>query len=69
MFQYILEKLPANFNLYSIHSFDMSLHKTWQNTKSDIFLPRFLTSRTQWSIKYVGRKTWNSILSDLKNLS
>ena len=31
-----------------------------------MFLPRFITTRTQRSIKFIGTKTWNNIPHDVK---
>ena len=69
MHQFTHSKLPLNFNHYFAYSFDVSSYSTRHTSSNDIFLPRFMSSKTQHSIKYIGAKIRNNIPSDLKNAS
>ena len=69
MYQFTHSKFPLNFNYYFAYSSDVSSYSTRHTSSNDIFLPRFMSSKTQHSIKYIGAKIWNNIPSDLKNES
>ena len=69
MCQFTHSKLPLNFNHYFAYSSDVSSYSTRHTSSNDIFLPRFMSSKTQHSIKYIGAKIWNNIPYDLKNAS
>ena len=69
MHQFAHSKLPPNFNHYFAYSSDVSSYSTRHTSSNDIFLPQFMSSKTQHSIKYIGAKIWNNIPSDLKNAS
>ena len=69
MYQFTHSKLPLNFNHYFAYSSDVSSYSTRHTSSNDIFFPRFMSSKTQHSIKYIGAKIWNNIPSDLKNAS
>ena len=69
MYQFTHSKLPLNFNHYGAYASDVSSYSTRRTSSNDIFLPRFMSSKTQHSIKYIGAKIWNNIPSDLKNTS
>ena len=62
-------KLSLNFKHYFAYSSDVSSYSTRHTSSTDIFLPRFMSSKTQHSIKYIVAKIWNNIPSDLKNVS
>ena len=68
MHQIIQQKTPKNFESYFTCSSNISAYPTRQKFANHLFLPRFHTSRTQRSIKYIGSKIWNSILYDLRIL-
>ena len=67
MNQFTHSKLPLNYKHYFAYSSDVSSYSTRHNSSYDIFLPRFMSSKTQPSIKYIGAKIWNNIPFDLKN--
>ena len=71
MYQFTQGKLPLNFKHYFAYSSDVSSYSTHHTSRNDIFLPQFMSSKTQHSInlKYIGAKLWNNIPSDLKNAS
>ena len=69
MYQFTHSKLPLNFNHYFAYSSDVLSYSTRHTSSNEIFLPRFMSSKTQHSIKYIGAKIWNNIPSDLKNAS
>ena len=69
MYLFTYSKLPLNFNHYFAYSSHVSSYSTRHASSNDIFLPRFMSSKTQHSIKYIGAKIWNNIPSDLKNAS
>ena len=69
MYQFTPSKLPLNFNHYFAYLSDVSSYSTRHTSSNDIFLLRFMSSKIQHSIKYIGAKIWNSIPSDLKNAS
>ena len=62
MSQFNPNKLPDNFNHYFSYSSNVSHYTTRQSEQSTtMFLPRFITTRTQRSIKFIGTKIWNNI--------
>ena len=61
MYQFTHSKLLLNFNYYFAYSSDVSSYSTRHTSSNDIFLPRFMSSKTQHSIKYIGAKIWNNI--------
>ena len=67
MYQFTHSKLPFNFKHYFAYSSDVSSYSTCHSFSNDIFLPRFMSSKTQHSIKYIGAKIRNNIPFDLKN--
>ena len=69
MYQFTHSKLPLNFKHYYVYSSHVLSYSTRHTSSNDIFLPRFMSSKTQHSIKYIGAKIWNNIPSDLKNAS
>jgi len=62
-------KQPDRYNNYFNYSSDASKYCTRQSNDGHIFLPRFTTTRTQRSIKFVGFKLWNGIPLEIKNLT
>ena len=68
MHQIIHKKSPNNFESYFTYSSNISAYSTRQKSANHLFLPRFHTSRTQRSIKYLGSKIWNSIPYDIRIL-
>ena len=67
MYQITHNKLANVFHDYFNYS---SNYCTRRNVHEDtIFLPRFMTTRAQHSIKFTGTKIWNSIPQDIKKLS
>ena len=67
MNQFTHSKLPLNFEHYFAYSSDVSSYSTRHSSSNDIFLTRFMSSKTQHSIKYIGAKIWDNIPFDLKN--
>ena len=67
MYQFTHSKLPLKFKHYFACSSDLSSYSTSRSSSNDIFLPRFMSSKTKHSIKYIGAKIWNNISFDLKN--
>ena len=67
MYQFTHSKLPLNFKHYFVYSSDVSSYSTCHSSSNNIFLPRFMSSKTQHSIKYIRAKIWNNIRFDLKN--
>ena len=57
MHQIIHKKSPNNFESYFTYSSNISAYSTRQKSANHLFLPRFHTSRTQRSIKYLGSKS------------
>ena len=72
MYQFNRNKLPDNFNHYFTYSSNAS-HHTRPTRQSEqpttMFLPRFMTTRTQRSIKFIETKIWNNIPHDVKKLT
>ena len=69
VYQFTHSKLPLNFKNYFAYLSDVSSYSTCHTSSNDMFLPRFMSSKTLHSIKYIGAKIWNNIPSDLKNAS
>ena len=69
MYQISHSKSPLNFKYYFAYSSDVSSYSTRHTSSNDIFLPRFISSKTHHSIKYIRAKIWNYIPSDFKNAS
>ena len=67
MYQFTHSKLLLNFKHYVAYLSDVSSYSTRHSSSNDIFLPRFMSSKTQHSIKYIGAKIWNNMPFDLKN--
>ena len=67
MYQFTHSKLPLNFKHYFAYSSYVSSYSTRHSFSNDIFLPRFMSSKTQHSMKYIGAKIWNNNPFDLKN--
>ena len=67
MYQFTHSKLPLNFKHYFAYSFDVSSYSTRNSSSNDIVLTRFMSSKTQHYIKYIGAKIWDNIPFDLKN--
>ena len=52
------------------YSSNISHYTTRQSEQpTTMFLPRFMTTRTQRSIKFIGTKIWNNIPHDVKKLT
>ena len=68
MHQIIHKKSSNNFESHFTYSSNISAYSTRQKSANHLFLPRFHTSRTQRSIKYLGSKIWNSIPYDIRIL-
>ena len=69
MYQCNRNKLLDTFNHYFTSSSNVSHYTTRQSEQpTTMFLPRFMTTRTQRSIKFIGTKTWNNIQHDVKKL-
>ena len=69
MHQFSQNKLPCRFRHYFSHPSDRHTHSTRHASGKNISLPRFSSTKTQRSIKYIGAKIWNDIPLDLKQLS
>ena len=70
MYQFNRNKLPDNFNHYFSYSSNVSHYTTRQSEQpTTMFLPCFMTARTQRSIKFIGTKIWSNIPHDVKKLT
>ena len=69
MHQYTHNKLPIRFCNYFTYSSNSYCYSTRNFSKDHLLLPRFSTTRTHKSIKYVGAKLWNSLPETLRHLS
>ena len=68
MHQIICKKTPKNFESFFTYLSNISAYSTCQKSANHLFLPRFLTFKTQRSTKYRGSKIWNSIPCDTRIL-
>jgi len=64
----INKKLPGYFQNYLQNATKIHCYSTTFATKSNIVLFRFITNRTQNSLKFQGAKIWNSISPKIRNL-
>ena len=69
MYQYTHKKLPEHFNNYFTYMSKAHSYSTRNNVTNQIALPRFSTSRSQKSFKFIGAKLWNKISYSIKQLS
>lgn len=69
MHQYENKKLPIQLQNYFSYTSTIHEHSTRGLTSNSISLPRFSTTRTQRSFKYVGAKIWNNTPNHIKELS
>ena len=68
-YQYTLKKLPKHFNNYFTYMSKVHSYSTRNNESNQIALPRFSTSCSQKSFKFIGAKLWNEISYSIKQLS
>ena len=69
MHQYTHKKLPEHFNNYFTYMSKVHSYSTRNNVTNQIAQPRFSTSRSQKSFKFIGAKLWNEISYSIKQLS
>ena len=69
MHQYSNKHLPLCFTSFFTQTSSIHNRSTRSNMRNDLYLPHFLSSQCQRSIKYQGAKIWNSISSNIRNQS
>ena len=69
MHQYSNKHLPICFTSFFTQTSSIHNRSTRSNIRNDLYLPHFLSSRCQQSIKYQGAKIWNSISPNIRNQS
>lgn len=68
MHQYSNGNLPVCFNKYFEEVANLHAHDTRSTSSNWLFIPRFISGRSQRSIKFAGAKVWNDIPESLKCL-
>ena len=66
MHQFSKQTLPSHLNCLFHPLFTVQERCTRSQTKQNLYIPKFLTSRCQNSFKYQRSKIWNSVTTDLK---
>ena len=69
MHQYSNKHLPICFTSFFTQTNSIHNRSTRSNIRNDLYLPHFLSSRCQRSIKFQGTKIWNSIPLHIRNQS
>ena len=69
MHQYSHHTLPQSFSTF--FTLISSVHKrfTRAKTENELYIPKFSTARSQKSFKYQGAEIWNSIPTEIKQLT
>ena len=69
MHQYSDKHFPICFISFFTQTSSIHNRSTRSNIRNDLYLPHFLSSRCQRSIKFQGTKIWNSISPHIRNQS
>ena len=69
MHQYSIKHLPICFISFFTQTSSIHNRSITSNNRNDLYLPHFLSSRCQRSIKIQGAKIWNSISPHIRNQS
>jgi len=69
MYQYSHKMFPDLFQDYFSDSTSSHSYTTRCASKNSLLIPRYTTTRTQQSFKYIGAKIWNDIPQAIRHYS
>ena len=69
MHQYSHHNLPQPFSTFFTPISSVHERFTRAKTENKLYIPKFSTARSQKSFKYQGAKIWNSIPTEIKQLT